>query len=309
MTGLNVYVNNLIPIVLFTYARPDYLQRTLACLKDNGVPLIYAYSDGARTPDKAASVETVRRILREIDWCEVVLTERESNLGLGHSILTGVSEVFQKHDTIIVFEDDLACVPGTYAYLCEALVRYQDDPRVMSVTGWTHPRVIPREIGVQPYFDGRPECWTWGAWRRSWEGMENDASSLIAQCKAKGIDVYRYGADLYEMALEEKLRNLWAVRWSYHHIVQGGLCLRPPRSLVEHIGVDAASTNVNFDNGWGNPPLQDAPPLPQDWPEVHEHPDCPALWQSACGSHLKLSRRIRRTIGSQVKLQLAKYLK
>lgn len=51
-----------IPAILFAYARPDHLRRTLACLRENRVPLIYAFSDGPRTPDKAPSVEQVRQI-------------------------------------------------------------------------------------------------------------------------------------------------------------------------------------------------------------------------------------------------------
>ncbi len=53
-------------------------------------------------------------MLRAIDWCKVVICERESNLGLGRSILTGVTEVLNNHESAIVHEDDLICVPGTY---------------------------------------------------------------------------------------------------------------------------------------------------------------------------------------------------
>jgi uroporphyrinogen-III decarboxylase len=38
-------MGNLIPIVLFAYARPDHLQHTLNCLKADQVPLIIAFSD------------------------------------------------------------------------------------------------------------------------------------------------------------------------------------------------------------------------------------------------------------------------
>jgi GT2 family glycosyltransferase len=121
-----------IPIILFAYARPNTLSRTLECLKENRVPLIYAYSDGPRTADKAQAVEEVREILRRIDWCDVVLCERENNLGLGRSILTGVTEVLKQHDTAIVFEDDLICVPGTYGYLCAALEHYRNGGHIRS---------------------------------------------------------------------------------------------------------------------------------------------------------------------------------
>lgn len=273
-----------IPIILFTYARPDTLSRTLECLKENHVPLIYAYSDGPRTPDKAQKVRDVRDILRGIDWCDVVLCERENNLGLGRSILTGVMEVLQKHDMAIIFEDDLICVPGTYNYLCEALLHYRDDTRVMSVTGWTHPLIIPKSVTDQPYFDGRAESWVWGTWARAWDGMnENDALTLIKRCKEQGIDIYRYGADLPEMARVELKQNIWAVRFLYRHILNRGLCLRPPWSMVENIGFGPDATNTQSASWLKNPPLKPCPPIPEQWPEPFEEPECFLLHQNVCG--------------------------
>ncbi len=273
-----------IPIILFAYARPNTLSRTLECLKENRVPLIYAYSDGPRTADKAQAVEEVREILRRIDWCDVVLCERENNLGLGRSILTGVTEVLKQHDTAIVFEDDLICVPGTYGYLCAALEHYRNDTRVMSVTGWTHPLVTPKSVTDHPYFDGRAECLVWGTWAHAWKGMkENDALTLMKRCEEQGIDIYRYGADLPEMARVELKRNIWAVRFLYWHVFNQGLCLRPPWSMVEHIGYGTDATNTQSEGWFTNPPLKPCPPIPKQWPEPFEDPECFLLHQSVCG--------------------------
>jgi hypothetical protein len=273
-----------IPIILFAYARPGTLTRTLECLKENKVPLIYAFSDGPRTPGKAHAVEEVREILRGIDWCEVVLCEREENFGLGRSILTGVTEVLKMHDAAIIFEDDHICVPGTYEYLCAALEHYADDPRVMSVTGWTHPLVTPNGVTDQPYFDGRAECWVWGIWARAWEGMmKNDAFTLMKRCEEQGIDIYRYGADLPEMARSELKRNIWAVRLLFWHIINHGLCLRPPWSMIENIGFGGEATNTQSESWLKNPPLKQCPPIPKLWPEPIEDPQCFLLHQRVCG--------------------------
>jgi len=273
-----------IPVILFTYARPDHLRRTLECLKANEVPLIYIFSDGAKTPDKEPAVQEVRKIIHDIDWCTTIITEREMNLGLGKSILTGVTEIFRKEEMAIVFEDDLICVPGTYDYFCAALEHFRDDTRVMSVTGWTHPLVTPKDITNKPYFDGRAECWVWGTWVWAWDGMlDHDALSMLQKCREKGIDVYRYGADLPEMAKGESKRNIWAVRFLYWHIFNHGLCLRPPWSMVEHIGFDKEGTNAKTESWLKNPPLRSCPPIPNQWPEPVENPECSALHQSVCG--------------------------
>jgi hypothetical protein len=249
------------------------------------VPLLYAYSDGPRTIDDVPAVAQVRDMLHAIDWCEVVLHEQETNLGLGRSILEGVTEVLGIHESVIVFEDDLICVPGTYEYLCAALEHYRDVDHVMSVTGWTHPRVTPDDVTDMPYFDGRAECWVWGTWARAWKnGMGQTAQAMVKTCLENGLDVYRYGADLPEMARVEIKRNIWAVRFLYHHILNGGMCLRPPSSMVEHAGFDSLGTNATNGAIWANPGLKEfAPPVPSHWPDPIEHPQCPILWQKACG--------------------------
>lgn len=283
-----------VPVILFAYARPEHLRRTLDCLRKNHVPMICAFSDGPRTPDKTPAVAQVREMLRAIDWCEVVLCERESNLGLGRAILTGVTEVLAKHDAAIIFEDDLICVPGTYEYLCAALDQYQDDDRVMSVTGWTHPLVTPGDVTVFPYFDGRAECWVWGTWARAWHGIEIDAKALMRQCEAQGIDIYRYGADLVNMAKAELRQNIWAVRLLYLHILKKGLCLRPPWSMVEHIGFDANATNASNESWLKNPPLKPCPPIPRQWPEPLENAECARLHQKVYGARPTVAGRLYR---------------
>jgi hypothetical protein len=292
-------MNAIVPVVLFAYARPNHLLQTLKGLRDNQVPLIYAFSDGPQSPEKEPAVVEVGKILRAIEWCEVVLYERNENLGLGKSILTGVGQVLKEHDAAIIFEDDLFCMPGTYRYLAAALRHYWDDPRVMSVTGWTHPCVTPSNMMNQPYFDGRAECWVWGTWARAWNGMKQDAKSLMQACAAQGLDVYRYGSDLAAMAEVELQKNIWAVRFLYLHMLHSGLCLRPPYSMVEHIGFDADGTNAKSNIEWANPPLKPCPPLPDKWPVPDENPECPCLWQRAARPkpiYLRLYCRVKHAV-------------
>ena len=271
-----------IPVVLFAYARPAHLRQVLACLRENGVPLILAYADGAKDSRALAAVRETRALLHGVDWCKIEINERAENFGLGRNILAGVGEVAARHEAFIVWEDDLVCVPGTYAWVCAALRHYAADQRVMSVTAWTHPRVTPSGIGNAPYLDARAECWIWGTWRRAWQGMEQETAVEKMRAAAKrGTTVDAYGGDLPSMAREEQRKNIWAVRWLYHHLQHGGLCVRPPWSMVEHIGFDAEATNAGGAGAWANPARRSAPPVPTAWPVAQEHPFCRELWQTA----------------------------
>jgi hypothetical protein len=276
-----------VPVILFTYNRPDHLRRTLESLKTDKIPLLYIYSDGAKTRKDEAAVLEVRSVIRGIDWCRTIITERETNLGLGRSVLAGVTEVLEKEEMAIVFEDDLVSVPGTYQYLTAALERYRGDKQVMSVAGWNHERVTPADITDQPYFDGRTESWVWGTWARVWPEMaEKNSAALIRECRKEGIDIFRYGKDIPEMAQEESSRNIWWVRFMLLHMVHHGLCFRPPWSLVEHIGIDNAGTNVRDNDIWASEQLRSCPQIPAFWPDPVEHRDCPVLWQRCYGTRV-----------------------
>jgi hypothetical protein len=126
--------------------------------------------------------------------------------------------------------------------------------------------------------------------------MERTALELMEEASARGIDPRRYGDDLVEMARAEQQKNIWAVRWSFLHIARGGLCLRPPRSLVEHIGQDAHASNAGDEFFWANQTLGPAPAAPIAWPAPVEHPDCPRLWQRACGHRGRLRQLLANTL-------------
>ena len=284
----------IIPVILFVYARPKHLARVLRCLRENEVPMLQVYADAAKGRDDAAAVAEVRGMLRAIDWCDVRLTERPSNLGLGRNVLSGVTEVAAQHDAFIVWEDDLICVPGTYGWMVAALQRYQKDSRVMSVSAWTHPRVTPGDVEQTPYFDARADCWVWGSYARAWMGMDEPALAKLAALESAGTAADFYGADLPRQAHDELPKNIWAVRWLYHHFQNKGLCLRPPWSMVEHIGFDEA-TNASGATDWINPSLRESPPVPENWPKVEENPSCQSLWQKACPPP-SLASRARRSL-------------
>ena len=271
-----------IPVILFAYARAEHVARALGCLKESRVSLLYVFADGAKGSADAGPVAEVRKLIRAVDWCEVRLTERAENLGLGRNVLAGVTEVAARHAAFVVWEDDLVCAPGTYDWLCAALRHYADEPRVMSVTGWTHPRVTPADVAGRPYFDARAESWGWGGYARSWRGMmEENAVAKMHAAAARGVPPDACGADLPEMARTEEARNLWAVRWLYHHLLHDGLCLRPPVSFIDHAGFDSAATNAPQAVGWAHAALPARAVAPDAWPPVGENGKCRALWRQA----------------------------
>lgn len=290
-----------IPVALFAYARPDHLARTLAGLRANQVPLIYAFCDGARDAGVAERVSAVRRVIRSVDWCDIRIEERPANLGLGVSIRTGVARVLEAHEMLLVVEDDLVLIPGAYAYLAAALRQYRAEPRVMSVSAWAHDAIRPPGPPDLPFFDGRFECWGWGTWRRAWQGMEMSAADMMRECRRNRIDLYRYGTDVAAMAGHETRLNLWAARFGILHLLRGGLCLHPPWALAENIGFGQGATNTRDAGPLEQAVAARAPELPASWPPPVEHPSSPKLWQVVCGANVGLATRLRWRVSRTVR--------
>jgi len=109
------------------------------------------------------------------------------------------------------------------------------------------------------------------------------ALPLMRRCEEQEVDIYRYGTDLPEMARTELKRNIWAARFLYWRIFHQGLCLRPPWSMVEHIGYGADATNTQSEGWFTNPPFKSCPSIPEQWPESFEDLECSLLHQSVCG--------------------------
>jgi hypothetical protein len=293
-------VSDVVPVVLFAYRRADLLARTLESLRVNRVPLVYAWSDGPRDARVEADVAAVRALLRRVTWTKMVLTEQSRNVGVAASELGGISRVLEEHAAVVPVEEDLEFGPGTYDFLVAALAHYRDDPRVMGVTAWNHPRVTPPNVTTEPYFCGRMSGLMWGTWRRAWAGVaEHTAAEFAARCAAGGIDVTRYGDDLLASVAHEEAYGMWDLRFNLHMLAERGLFLWPARSMVAHTGYEPRATNSPNAAGWEDSPSS-APPVGSiAWPEVREHPGSAELWRRAVNAPPppSLLARIRRRLG------------
>jgi hypothetical protein len=269
------------PLVVFAYKRADLLARVLASVRTPAIPVIYAYSDAPKTDADAAGVADVRRLLASVTWTEMHVVERPTNFGLGRSILDGVTTVLRDHPSAVILEDDIELAPGTYDWMAAALAHYAQDPRVMSVSAWTHPRVTPAGLGGAPFFSGRASNWGWATWARAWKEMpDHTALEFLAMAERAGVPGNRYGIDVPAMAAVEREKNIWAVRLLALHMAHHGLALHPGEPYAKHIGWDPRATHATSEAMW-NSTLAAHAIIPERWPEPLEHPGVAALWRTA----------------------------
>lgn len=239
----------LAPIVLFAFARPEHTQRTLDALAGNSLAIhsqLIVYADAARHQGDEDAVRAVRNLVRHASGFQrVTLIERSSNFGLAQNIIQGVTETLHQYESIIVLEDDMVTSPFFLTYMNDALERYKQEERVVSIHGYVYP------LGVkmpEAFFLPGADCWGWATWRRGWACFNPDGTQLLSEIKKRNLaHAFDFqGTYQYTRMLEEQIagtNNSWAIRWYASAFLLDKLTLYPGRSMVQNIGNDASGTH------------------------------------------------------------------
>jgi GT2 family glycosyltransferase len=247
-------MQNLAPIALFVYNRPEHTRRTLSYLQKNLLAdesRLFIFSDGAKTLADEPKVEQVRQLLADVSgFKSVKIIRSKDNLGLAKSIIKGVTQLVNEYGKVIVFEDDLLSSIHTLQYFNEALTRYAGENKVMHIGAYMfdlNDKTLP-----ETFFYRIATSWGWATWARAWKDFEPDVDKLIAQFDKPKIN--RFSIDgtgnFWKQMLEFKTgkNNSWAIRWYASIFLKGGLALNPSQSLVQNIGHDGTGVHSNIEN-------------------------------------------------------------
>ena len=237
------------PIALFTYCRLDHTIRTVESLACNYLAQdseLIIFSDAAKSEAQINQVREVREYIQKIEgFKSVTIVEREFNLGLSRSIIDGVTTVVNKYGRIIVLEDDMVTSQYFLTYMNEALEKYADDERVVSIHGYMYP---VKQSLPEAFFLPGADCWGWATWKRGWTCFNSDGQFLLDELKRrKLVHAFDYkGAYHFSKMLEGQIKGIndsWAVRWYASAFLAGKLTLYPGRGLVHNIGQDGSGTH------------------------------------------------------------------
>lgn len=235
---------SLAPIVLFVYNRPWHTRQTIEALQKNLLASeseLYIFSDGEKNAKDQANVEKVRKYIHEIEGFKAInIIERDKNWGLADSIIDGVTSIVNKYGKVIVLEDDLVTSPYFLKFMNDALNVYENEERVMHVSGWNYP--LQKDGYDETLFIRGASCWGWATWAGSWACFEKHTQKLFDTFSDN--DKYRLDydgvADMWrqvEMNHEKKI-NTWAIFWYTSVFKRNGLCLHPTKTLACNIGHD-----------------------------------------------------------------------
>ncbi len=237
-------MQNLAPIALFVYNRPQHTERTLKFLKQNELAAdsrLFIFSDGAKTIADEDKVQEVRDFIKKVDgFKSVEIIESKANLGLANSIIAGVSRLTSTYGQVIVFEDDLISSPYTLTYFNEALNRYRDEEKVMHIGAYMY--ALKDQDLPESFFYRAATSWGWATWARAWQNFEPNIDTLIDQFDSQKRSAFSIEHTMNFWKQMEGFKsgknNSWAIRWYASIFLKGGLTLNPSQSLVNNIGHD-----------------------------------------------------------------------
>ena len=255
------------PIALFIYKRPDHVRRLIqslqACVEFSESP-VYVFADAAKSSGDSALVQSARNVARDMLGARATYIEQDHNLGLANSIISGVTDLCNRFGRVIVVEDDLEVSAGFLSYMNEGLNRYDDESRVMQISG--HIFDVPRLPNHKALLLPLTTSWGWGTWKRAWDSFDPNAEGWesflndATACNRFDLEgAYPY-SEMLRLQMSGQIDS-WAIRWYYSVFNQEGLTLFPSRTLVLNNGFDRSRTHGKLRNGGINYELANKPPL------------------------------------------------
>ena len=267
-------MTNLAPIIVFCYNRADHLCKTLGWLQANkhaAESTLYVFCDGPKanaTDEQIKKIEATRAVVDEMAvkpaFKEVHVLKRTENLGLGTSIITGVTEVINKHGKAIILEDDLETSPLFLDYMNKCLDHYENRNSVFSVSGLSRPhpeRFYPQDYPYDVYVSLTHHPTGWATWADRWAQVDWNANAYdIMKDQPEMIAALRrieYSDWEAIKEIHEQGKNLWSARFALAHFVNYAVSICPIVSYINHIGWDAEATNATASSQWNFDRLAD----------------------------------------------------
>jgi hypothetical protein len=249
------------PIALFTYRRIGTLVQTIHALRQNELAEksdLFVFSDGGKTETEWEIVNFIRDYCKRLEgFRSVKVIPSEHNLGLSLSISGGVRYVLARYKKVIVLEDDLVTSPYFLKYMNEALDFYENDDKVICISGYVYPiKDLP-----ETFFVRGADCLGWGTWERGWELYDYDSENLCGALARHRREFDFNNSYPYYKMLKKKAKgklDSWAINWYASAFLRNKHTLYPCKSLIKHIGNDLLATHRQHGD-WLGTELSDRP--------------------------------------------------
>ncbi len=245
-------MENEAPVVFMVFNRPDVTRESFARIRDQQPTRLFIIADGPRTdrPSDVNLCDEVREVVANIDWpCEVLRNYEDHNLGCKQRVSSGLDWVFSHAERAIVIEDDCLPHPDFFRFCNEMLDRYEEDPRIATVTGDNFQEGIHRG-DASYYFSKYVHVWGWATWKRAWDCFDVDMAFWLEWRESEGWEMFM--PDPIERSHWTKVFNrtargeidTWDYQWLASTWFHGGLTAIPNVNLVTNVGFNSEATHT-----------------------------------------------------------------
>lgn len=243
---------NCAPILVSVYDRYDIFSKCIAALQKNDFSQnseIFIVSDGPKNDSSVENINKVRDFARNIKgFKKLNLIFRTENFGSFKSITEAEHEILQKYGKIILLEDDIITTPGFLKFLNAALVRYEKDKSIFSVSSYVHPITYANKFNG--YCLSAPfHCpWGYATWLDRYNKINPNINPLLEIKKHKNLYkiLNKYSPLFLKSLIEDFNKNLGYidVRISTQMMLRKMTSIYPAKSLSYNIGFDGSGERM-----------------------------------------------------------------
>lgn len=242
--------NNLAPIALFAYNRPTHLEACLNALMQNELAAqssLFIYIDKVEDELDIENIKKnkdVIKIANEKQWCaNCEITIRNENFGIEKNIIFAVTELINKYNKVIVLEDDLIVSNSFLTYMNTALIKYENEEKVMQIGGYN--LIKNTKSSFDAILLPITTSWGWATWKRVWNNVSFESINNISENEKFLFDLdasFPY-YNMFITQLRLKNENTWDIQFWKHVFKAKGLVLYPKNNLVFNLGFDGSGVH------------------------------------------------------------------
>jgi hypothetical protein len=252
------------PIVVVAFTRPDLLQPVLAAIGRQTLrpPRLIAYIDGPRSAKDQPAIQACIQLLEEFSQIvPVEIIAREQNLGCDRNVVAALTEVFTQHPALVYLEDDVVPIPCFYDRICRLLAAYRDQRRVFSVSAFANFPAELAPLAQQQDFivSNRVFALGFATWADRWEeiGIAHQPQGFnpfktFAKIPAT---IQTQSTIVNQFFLEKNKRTDWVITMTLGALFHDRVHITPTASFVRNIGFghpEAKTYNAGGEPAWAN---------------------------------------------------------
>ncbi|BCX49876.1 sugar transferase [Haloferula helveola] len=266
------------PVMIPAYRRLGHLQKTIAALAANTLAdqtELYVTSDGPRPGDEEA-VADVREWLKTVQgFRKVEVLARDENSRLENWKIR--RELASGFGRMIYLEDDCATSPMFLSYMNACLNRYEDDPRVFSISGYLPPLDGFRPEPFRLLRAKRFKAWGFGIYARTdamvrCQPEPSEYREILRSPSMRRRIIRQTGVNFIGMLRRCTLGELLAYdMMATLEVVKRDLdVIFPSISLVQNHGIDGTGAHCGKSDRFETTLFAGDQP---DWQQIPDDPD------------------------------------